>query len=80
MHTVSFKGRGGGGEGAVAQQPPASLRVALPTEFFVGLVNIHTELTTHTAELKTANFELLALRTFVENGLPPGYRQRNHAE
>ena len=53
-------GSGGGG----VQQAAGALRVALPAEFSLGIANIHTA-------LQTTNFELLALRTFVENGLPP---------
>ena len=62
--------RPGGGGGGAAQQPAQALRVAFPTEAFNAFVNIHTELTTQTAALEQANFELLALRTFTENALP----------
>ena len=57
-HSQFRPGGGGGG----AQQPAGALRVNLPTEFFVGLVNIHTELTAQTKQFVGMNTHLAALR------------------
>ena len=53
--------RPGGGGGGAAQQG-AALRVNLPTEFFVGLVNIHTELAAQTKQFESINTHLADLR------------------
>ena len=55
-------GRGGGGGGGAAQQPAGAIRVNLPTEFFVGLVNIHTELAAQTKQFESINTHLADLR------------------
>ena len=65
-----------GGGGAGAAQPQSALRVAFPREALIGLVNIHTELTTHTKNWIGANQHLATMRTFIANEMFPAINTR----
>ena len=62
------QGAGGGSPGA---QQAAALRVAFPREALTGIANIAIGIIENAGLIEQTNLELLALRTFVENGLFP---------